>query len=322
MAPVAESLSAEDGQELAGRVAIVTGAGAGLGRAHALALAAEGVKVVVNDLGGATDGTGGGHAAADAVVAEIERSGGTAVADYRSVADPANAAKIVQTAVDAWGRVDVLVNNAGVLRDRSVTKLSQADIETVIDVHLMGSFFMSQGAYAVMKDAGFGRLIHTTSAGGLFGVFGQSNYAAAKGGIAGLNRALSVEGAKYGITSNCIAPLARTRLTGDIFGPLDEMLAPDLVSPLVVYLARPTTSLTGEIISAGGGRFARIFTAFTPGVVLAPSDGRITPDAVAANIEGILDTTGFIIPPSSTEEVIHLATALMAANGATTEQSS
>ena len=300
---------------LSGRVAVVTGAGGGLGRSHALALAAEGAKVVVNDLGGAADGSGASAAAADRVVAEILAAGGEAVADHSSVADPDGAARIVARAVDTWGRLDVLVNNAGVLRDRTVPNLSREDIETVYDVHLLGSTYVAQAAYRVMKPAGFGRIVHTTS-GALFGAPGQANYSAAKGGIVSLSRSLAVEGARYGITSNCIAPLAHTRLSGGAFEQLSEVLTPENVSPLVVLLASPTTTVTGEVFSAGGGRFARIFTAYTPGIQLDPT-APIAADDLEARLDQILSTDGFAVPTSSADEVIELVTALATTAGVT-----
>ncbi|MFD2422647.1 SDR family NAD(P)-dependent oxidoreductase [Amycolatopsis pigmentata] len=302
-------------RRLEGRVAIVTGAGAGLGRAHALALAEHGAKVVVNDLGGSTDGTGQGSAAADQVVSQILAAGGEAVAEYSSVADPGSAARIVDAAISAWGRLDILVNNAGVLRDRTIPNLTDEDIETVLDVHLKGSFSVSRAAYRVMKPAGFGRIILTASGAGFFGAAGQANYSAAKGGIAGLSRALAVEGARYGITSNCLAPLAQTRLTGDAFGPLGAALQPELISPLVVFLASPTTTVTGEVFSAGGGRFARIFTAYTPGVLLNAGAGPTTADEIEAHLTEILDVDGYTVPASSAEEVMTLVGQLAGHSG-------
>ena len=290
---------------LDGRVAIVTGAGAGLGRAHALALAAAGARVVVNDLGGAADGTGSSESAADAVVKEILAHGGEAIADHHSVAERVGAAALVAAAVDEWGRVDAVVNNAGVLRDRTIANLTADDIEIVLRVHLYGSIQVSQAAYGHMKAAGYGRLVHTTSGAGLFGVFGQLNYATAKAGIVGMSKSIAVEGAKYGILSNCIAPLARTRLSGDIFGPLNDLLVPEAVSPLVVYLASPQARATGEVFSAGGGRFARAFTAMTPGWI-ASSDQVVTPDDVQANLDAIVDPVGHFVPQSSTDEVLRL----------------
>jgi NAD(P)-dependent dehydrogenase (short-subunit alcohol dehydrogenase family) len=291
---------------LEGRVAVVTGAGAGLGRSHALALAAEGAKVVVNDLGGAIDGSGGSVSAADQVVEEIVAAGGEALADYSSVADAEGAAAIVDAAVSTWGRVDVLVNNAGILRDRTMPNLTREDIDSVLDVHLRGSFYVSQAAYRHMKEARFGRIVHTSSGAGFFGAPGQINYSAAKGGIAGLSRALAVEGARYGITSNCLAPLARTRLSGDVFGPLNDLLLPEHVSPLVVFLCSPSTTVTGEVFSAGGGRFARIFTAYTPGVLLDVSRGPVSVEDVEANLEQIMDVQRYTIPAHSGEEVMQL----------------
>ena len=192
------------------RVAIVTGAGSGLGKSHALEFARRGAQVVINDLGGAVDGSGSGSAAADAVVKEIEEAGGTAVANYDSVSTREGGENIVQTALDNFGRVDILVNNAGILRDRTFAKMSQEEMDGVLDVHLRGAFFVSQPAFRAMKKQLYGRIIFTASAAGVFGSFGQANYAAAKMGLVGLSNVLSQEGMKAKITSNVIAPIAQT----------------------------------------------------------------------------------------------------------------
>ena len=292
--------------DLDGRVVIVTGAGNGLGRSHALLLASRGALVVVNDLGGGTDGTGGGSSPADQVVAEIIAAGGTAVASYSSVATQEGARAIVQTAVDSFGRLDAVVNNAGILRDRSLMKLEPADIDLVLDVHLKGTLYVTQAAFPVMKEAGFGRFVHTTSAAGLFGNFGQSNYSAAKMGIVGLSRTVAEEGARAGITSNVIAPIARTRLTEDLLGPLANALDPEYVSPLVAFLVSPECTLNREVISVGGGRFARVFTGLTTGWFAGASTS-VEPEDVADHIGEILDTDGFSIPERATEEIMTLA---------------
>lgn len=289
--------------DLAGHVVIVTGAGNGLGRAHALALASAEAKVVVNDVAGGSEHTD--RSAADDVVEAIRAAGGTAVANHVAVGDAEAGSAIVATALDEWGRLDAIVNNAGILRDRTVAKMSVDELEAVLRVHLLGSFYVAQAAFRHMKDQGYGRLVHTTSGGGAFGAFGQANYAAAKSGILGMSRALALEGARYGITSNCVAPLARTRLTGDVFGP-NERLTPESVSPLVVFLASPQSQVTGEVFSAGGGRFARIFTAFTPGWTGPVADGPVTPDDVAAHLDEIMDTATYTIPSSGSDEVMQL----------------
>ena len=288
-----------------GRVAIVTGAGGGLGKAHALLLASRGAKVVVNDLGGAPDGTGASESPADLVVKEILSEGGQAVANFDSVATPEGGAAIVQTALDAYGTVDIVINNAGILRDKSFAKIEPADFDILIDVHLRGAFHVSQPAFKVMKEKGFGRFVHTTSAAGLFGNFGQGNYAAAKTGLIGLSNVLAIEGAKNNITSNVIAPIARSRLTESLLGPLAEVLDPEKVAPLVAYLVSPNCNITHEIFSVGGGRIARVFLGLTPGW-FAGKDTAFTPDDVAAHIDEIRSPEGYTIPNGVSDEMMLL----------------
>jgi NAD(P)-dependent dehydrogenase (short-subunit alcohol dehydrogenase family) len=292
-----------------GKVAIVTGAGGGLGRSHALTLAERGARVVVNDLGGNTDGSGAGSAMADQVVKEIIAGGGEAVANYDSVATPEGGEAIVQTAVDAFGTVDIVINNAGILRDKSFAKLEPTDFDILIDVHLRGAFHVSQPAFKVMKANGFGRFVHTTSGAGIFGNFGQANYAAAKTGLVGLSNSIAIEGAKANITSNVIAPIAKSRLTEDLLGPMADGLHPELVTPLVAYLVSPDCQLTHEIFTVGGGRIARVFVAAGPGW-FAGKDNFFTPEDVAANIDQIRETAGFVIPGSVMEETMALMQAL------------
>jgi NAD(P)-dependent dehydrogenase (short-subunit alcohol dehydrogenase family) len=292
-----------------GRTAIVTGAGGGLGRSHALALAERGAKLVVNDLGGNPDGTGASESMADKVVKEILEAGGEAVANHDSVATPERGAAIVQTALDAFGAVDIVINNAGILRDKSFAKIEPADFDILVDVHLRGAFHVSQPAFKVMKERGFGRFVHTTSAAGLFGNFGQGNYAAAKTGLIGLSNVLAIEGAKANITSNVIAPIAKSRLTENLLGPLADVLAPELVTPLVAYLVSPQCSITHEIFSVGGGRVARVFIGLGNGW-FAGKDATITPEDVAAHIDEIRDTAGHIIPGSVADEMMLLMTNL------------
>lgn len=284
------------------RVAIVTGAGGGLGRAHALALAAHGARVVVNDLGGNADGTGSGSTMADKVVAEIHEAGGEAVANHDSVATPEGGASIVQSALDAFGTVDIVVNNAGILRDKSFLNISPADFDILLDVHLRGAFHVSQPAFKVMKANGFGRFVHTTSASGLFGNFGQANYAAAKTGLVGLSNVLAIEGTKYNITSNVIAPIAKSRLT-EALGPMGDALGPELVAPVVVYLVSDECTVTHEIFSVGGGRVARVFVGLTPGW-FAGTDHALTAADVAEHIDTIRDTDDFIVPGNVMEETM------------------
>lgn len=285
-----------------GKVAIITGAGGGLGRTYALEFARRGAQVVVNDLGGAADGTGSGSAMADAVVKEINEAGGAAVANYDSVADAKSGEAIVQTALDSFGRVDVVVNNAGVLRDKTFVKLTPEELELVLDVHLKGAFFVSQPAFRVMKENGYGRFVFTTSAAGVFGNFGQSNYGAAKLGLVGLSNVLSQEGVKYNIKSNVIAPIARTRMTEQLLGPLAEALDPECVTPLVTFLASEACDFTHEVFSVGGGRFARIFTGLAPGW-FAGRAAKPSAEEVRDNLDRIMDTDGFTIPSGIGDEM-------------------
>jgi NAD(P)-dependent dehydrogenase (short-subunit alcohol dehydrogenase family) len=288
------------------RVAIVTGAGGGLGRTYALDLGARGARVVVNDLGGKPDGTGAGHNMADTVVDEIRKAGGEAVANYDSVSTPEGGEAIVKAALDEFGRVDVVINNAGILRDKTFAKLPPEDLEIVIDVHLKGAFFVSQPAFRAMKDQGYGRFVFTASAAGVFGNFGQTNYGAAKMGLVGLSNVLALEGLKYNIRSNVVAPIARTRLTEQLLGPLAETLDPELVTPLVVYLVSEGCELTHEVYSVGGGRFARAFVGITPGW-FSGRGNTPTAEDVQAHIEQIRSTDGFEIPLSATDELKILA---------------
>ena len=242
-----------------GRVAVVTGAGGGLGRQHALLLADRGAKVVVNDLGGSRDGSGGGSEMADRVVAEITDAGGEAVANYDGVHTWEGGERIIQTALDAFGRIDVVVNNAGILRDVSFAKLDEQQLDLVIKVHLYGAFHVTRAAWPHFREQSYGRVINTTSGSGLYGNFGQTNYSAAKLGQVGLTRSLAHEGVKYNINANAIAPIAKSRMTEDVMpqGFLDR-LEPEYVSPLVAYLASEGCSETGHIYAVGGGYMARV----------------------------------------------------------------
>jgi len=291
------------------KVAIVTGAGGGLGRSYALELARRGARVVVNDLGGAIDGTGGSNRPADLVVREITDRGGEAVANYDSVATPESGAAIVQTALDAYGTVDVVINNAGILRDRSFGNLTIEELQAVMEVHLLGAFYVSLPAFPVMKEAGYGRFVFTSSNAGIFGNFGQTNYGAAKAGLVGFSNVLAIEGAKYNIKSNVIAPVARTRLTEELLGPLTELLDPDQVTPMVVYLCSEANQFTHEIFTAGGGRYGRIFVGTNQGWF---SGMKVVPsvEEVRDHLDEIRDITEYEIPMSSTEEIMLIAKAM------------
>jgi NAD(P)-dependent dehydrogenase (short-subunit alcohol dehydrogenase family) len=252
-----------------GKVAIITGAGGGLGRQHALMLARRGALLVINDLGGSIDGTGSDKGAAEKVVDEIRAAGGEAVADTNSVATPEGGAAIVQSAIDAFGRVDIVINNAGILRDKSFHNMTPDLMNPVFDVHLKGAFHVTQPAWIHMREQGYGRIISTSSAAGVFGNFGQTNYGAAKMALVGFTRVMAVEGAKFNIKANAIAPLALTRMTEDIMGALGEKLDPALVSPLVTYLAHEDCEPTGRLFSVGGGRVAEVVIAETQGFTSA-----------------------------------------------------
>ncbi len=275
---------------LDGKVAIVTGSGGGIGREHALALSKEGAAVVVNDLGGARDGTGAGHNMADEVVAEIKSAGGEAVANYDTVATVDGATNIVKTAIDAFDKVDVVVNNAGILRDKSFANMSEDMWDIVISVHLRGTYCVSHAAYNHMKDRGEGGvIINTSSTSGLIGNFGQSNYGAAKAGIAGLTRCLAIEGNKYGIRAFILAPIALTRLTEDLPAFDDEKLrarmSPAVISPLVVYLASDLSKdKTGKTFLVGGGRIAEMKMVTCDGVTKEEKGGLWTPEEIASKM--------------------------------------
>ena len=293
------------------RVALVTGAGGGLGRAHARLLATLGAAVVVNDLGGSVHGEGASSRAADAVVAEIEADGGVAIADYHSVANAADGQAIVRTALEEFGRLDVVVNNAGILRDRSFANMTTAELGGVIDVHLLGAFYVTRPAFAHMKEQGYGRIVLTSSASGLFGNFGQTNYGAAKAGLIGLMNVLKLEGAKYDIRVNAIAPIARTRMTEELLGEMAEHFAPESVAPAVAYLASEQCDLSGEIWSVGGGSVSRVFIALADGYFKKHQDGPLTVDDVAEHLHDIRAEDGYIVPHSSQDEFAKLGPRLL-----------
>ena len=282
-----------------GKVIIITGAGGGLGRQHALLLASRGALVVINDLGGSIDGSGSDKGAAEHVVDEIKAAGGEAVADTNSVATPEGGAAIVQTAIDAYGKVDVVINNAGILRDKSFHNMTPDLMNPVLDVHLKGAFYVTQPAWVVMREQGYGRIISTSSAAGVFGNFGQTNYGAAKMGLVGFTRVLAQEGAKYNIKANAIAPLALTRMTESLMGgAFGDKLAPGLVSPIVAYLAHEDCPVTGQLFSVGGGRVAHVFIGETQGYF---KEGLGLED-VRDNWATITDRDGYAVPNSLSEE--------------------
>jgi len=275
-----------------GRVAIVTGAGAGLGRSHALALAARGAKVVVNDLGADLQGGGKGSMAADAVVAEIKKAGGQAVANYDSVAEPDAAQRIVETALEAFGTVDIVINNAGILRDKSFDKMPLADFDLVLKVHLQGTVYVTKAAWPVMKEKNYGRVVVTTSAAGLYGNFGQTNYGAAKAGLVGFMLALKEEGAKHNILANAIAPVAFTRMLATVVDPrLEQRLRPEVATAGVLYLVSEECKATGCVLEAGDNQFMLAKLVKGKGVKLSP-DQAISPEAVAAHWAEIEDIAG------------------------------
>jgi NAD(P)-dependent dehydrogenase (short-subunit alcohol dehydrogenase family) len=279
-----------------GRVAIVTGAGGGLGRQHALALAARGAKVVVNDLGGAVDGSGGTATAAQAVVDEIRAAGGEAIANGASVTDFAAVEAMVQQAIDTWGRVDVLVNNAGILRDKSFAKMSMDDFRMVVDVHLMGAANCCKAVWAHMVAQGYGRIVMTTSSTGLYGNFGQSNYGAAKLAQVGLMQTLALEGAKYNIHVNALAPTAATRMTEGLM-PQEvlDMLKPEAVVPAMLVLAHASAP-TRTILCAGAGTFEAAHITLTQGLHLGV--GADVPEQLAARLAEVTERAGEQVPQS------------------------
>jgi len=287
------------------RVAVITGAGGGLGRSYAFLLAARGAKVVVNDLGGNVDGTGQSFNMADQVVHEINAAGGQAIANYDSVSTPEGGEAIIQAALDAFGQIDVVINNAGILRDKSFPKMSPEEFNVVLDVHLKGAFYVTQPAFRFMKERGYGRILMTSSAAGLFGNFGQTNYGSAKMGLVGLSNVVAVEGAKYNIKCNVIAPMALTRLSQDVMGPLAEFVDVGQVAPIVAYLCSEQCEPTHEVFSVGGGRFARAFVGVNSGW-FAGRGNVPTPEQIREHLGEIRDTTEFVVPGSAQDEIMLL----------------
>ncbi|MDD5748168.1 MAG: SDR family oxidoreductase [Actinomycetota bacterium] len=275
-----------------GRVAVVTGAGGGLGRAHSLLLASRGAKVVINDLGGTFDGTGADKTPAEKVCDEIRAQGGEAVPNYSSVATWEGAQEIIKTAVDNFGKIDILINNAGILRDKSMLKMEIEDWDKVMKVHLYGTFYCTKAAFPIMRENSYGRIVSTASAAGIYGNFGQTNYGAAKMGIAGLTNTVKLEGAKYNIKANTIVPIAGTRLTATVMPPqVVEKLKPEYVSPVVAYLCSEQCELTGAICTAGAGYFSRAAIVEGPGVFFDDPDN-VTPDDIVAKLSEITSLEG------------------------------
>ncbi len=270
-----------------GRVAIVTGAANGLGKSHALSLAKLGAKVVVNDFGGARDGTGGSSEAAEKVVAEIKAAGGEAIANGADVSSEEQVDAMVKQTLDQWGRIDILVNNAGILRDKSFAKMEMSDWDKVVAVHLTGSAICTRAVWPVMREQKYGRVIMTTSTSGLYGNFGQANYGAAKMGVAGLMNTLCLEGEKYDIKVNCVAPTAATRMTEDLM-PKEvlALLEPEAITPAVLFLASDQAP-NQRIVLAGAGCYAMVRLMESDGIYL--NEEERTPDAIAAQFEQLGD---------------------------------
>lgn len=286
-----------------GRVAIVTGAGGGLGRQHALALAARGAKVVVNDLGGSRDGSGGSATAAEAVVAEIRAAGGEAVANGASVTDWEAVQAMVKQAVDTWGRVDILVNNAGILRDKSFAKMELADFRLVMDVHLMGAVHCCKAVWPYMMEQNYGRILMTTSSSGLYGNFGQSNYGAAKLALVGLMQTLSIEGAKYGIHVNSLAPTAATRMTEDLMPQaVLDALKPEAVVPAMLVLVSEQAP-TRTILCAGAGNVESAHISLTQGAWIGLDVQ--APERLAEHMDQVLNREGDMVPQSGSAQGTH-----------------
>ena len=289
-----------------GRVAIITGAGRGLGWEHAKLLAGRGALVVINDLGASLDGSGS-SSLAEQRAEELRSLGGEAVANTHSVATVEGGRAIVQTAIDAYGKLDILVNNAGILRDKSFHNMEPAMVDSVIDVHLRGAFHVTQPAWVHMREQSYGRIVNTASNSGILGNFGQANYGAAKMGLVGLTRVLAAEGAKRNIKVNALAPVARTRMTEELLGPFAEKLDPALVSPVVAWLVHEDCPVSGEIFTAAGGRVARFFIGMTRGWA---NPGGLTPEDVRDHCDEIRDPEGATIPSGPGDELAAVLQAL------------
>ena len=297
-----------------GRVAIVTGAGGGLGKQHALALAARGARVVVNDLGGDVHGVGGSVSAAQAVVDEIRGAGGEAMVNGASVTDFAAVQQMVQQAVDAWGRVDILVNNAGILRDKSFAKMELADFRLVLEVHLMGAVHCCKAVWPIMQAQHYGRIVMTTSSTGLYGNFGQANYAAAKLALVGLMQTLAIEGEKYDIRVNSLAPTAATRMTAGLMPEaVLRALEPQAVVPAMLVMASEQAP-TRAILCAGAGSFDAAHITLTPGIHLGI--GPDVPEQLAQALDQVRERTGETVPAAGSEQGALEVAKAMKAHGA------
>lgn len=289
--------------EFQDRVAVITGAGGGLGRAYALLLASRGASVVVNDLGGSVRGEGSDISSADAVVEEITGAGGTAVADHSSVATPEGGAAIIERATEAFGRIDILISNAGILRDRTLVNMTIDDVRAVLSVHLEGAFHVTMPAFRLMKEQHYGRVVFASSGSGIFGNFGQANYAAAKAGLVGFMNVLKLEGSKYGVLVNAVAPIAHTRMTEEILGEMADRFDPESVAPAVAYLVSEANERSGELWSVGGGSVSRVFTALCEGYFKHPDrEGPLTVEDVAEHVDDVRVEDGYIVPYSSRDE--------------------
>jgi NAD(P)-dependent dehydrogenase (short-subunit alcohol dehydrogenase family) len=288
-----------------GDVAIVTGAGRGLGRCHALELARRGARVVVNDLAGDSD-------PAATVVEEINAAGGTAIANHDNIATAEGGERIVQHALDEFGSLAIVVNNAGILRDKAFHNLTPDLVEAVFLVHLTGAFYVSLPAWRHLRAAGYGRIVNTTSASGLFGNFGQANYGAAKAGLVGLTRSLSVEGRKVGINVNAISPMASTRMTQELLGENGELLAPEQVSPVVAYLCHRECGISGQVLSVGGGHVSAVVTSVTRGI----TEPHLSAESVRDRLDEILDRDDAIVPRHLGDELKMFVEAIRASQPA------
>jgi len=293
-----------------GKVAVVTGAGGGLGRSYALALASRGAKVVVNDLGGKLDGSGGSDRPARTVSEEIRSMGGEASPNFEDISSPEGALRIAAEALDRFGTIDILINNAGILRDKTFAKMDPADFRKVVEVHLFGTVNMTRAVYPAMQRKGYGRIVFVTSSAGLFGNFGQTNYGAAKLGIVGFMNALKLEAEKFNILANAVAPIAATRMGEQAFPPdILPLLDPGQVVPLVLYLASEPCPFTGMILTAAGGRFSAVRIVESEGVRFPPGKN-VTPEDIEEKIETILEMKDPKPYGSAMEEVMDLLTAL------------